>query len=52
MKYYNYLSLVTLFLVMGCNSENVDEEHHYDNKFRIGSVQCGYPSERTRSAPK
>jgi uncharacterized protein YcfL len=21
MKYYNYLSLVTLFLVMGCNSE-------------------------------
>ena len=32
MKYYNYLSLVTLFLVMGCNSENVDEEHHYDNK--------------------
>ena len=38
MKYYNYLSLVTLFLVMGCNSENVDEEHHYDNKLYITSA--------------
>lgn len=38
MKYYNYLSLVAMFLVVGCNSGNVDEEHHYDNKLYISSA--------------
>lgn len=27
-----------MFLVVGCNSGNVDEEHHYDNKLYISSA--------------
>ena len=38
MKYYNYLSLMGLFLLAGCNSTNVDEEHHYDNKLYVSSA--------------
>lgn len=38
MKYYKYLSLMAMFLVVGCNSENVDEEHHYDNKLYVSSA--------------
>lgn len=38
MKFYTYLSLMAMFLVVGCNSENVDEEHHYDNKLYVSSA--------------
>lgn len=37
MKLYKYLSMTSFFFLLGCNTTNVDEEHHYDNKLYVTS---------------
>lgn len=37
MKLYKYLSMTSFIFLLGCNTTNVDEEHHFDNKLFVTS---------------